>query len=574
MTVRSPILVLLGHVDHGKTTLIDKIRGTAVVKAEPGAITQHISASYVPVDVIKKYCGDMLRKMNIELNIPGLLWIDSPGHEAFTTLRKRGGAIADLAVLVIDINEGFQPQTDESLNFLKQFKTPFVVALTKIDRILGWLPLENACFLDSFKQQQERTQNELEEKVYKIVAQFSDRGFSSERFDRVQDFEKQICLVPVSGVTGEGVPDLLMVISGIAQKYLKNRLEITPGEGKGTVLEVKEFKGMGITIDVVLYDGEMKKGDYIVIGSSKGVITTRIRAIMVPEPLKDTRTEKRFKNIEYVSAAASVKISAPGLETIVAGSPLRVVRDEKDVEKAKKDIESEIEEVEITTEKEGAILRADTLGSLEALVKTLKHESLPIRKALVGDVSKSDILELKTMKEPVIFAFCVSCPEDVKKLAKSNNVKIFRSDVIYRLIEEYKEWLQDKKKREEERILETVTRPGRIKVLPGYVFRQCKPAVFGVEILKGIIRQGYKLTLNENIMGEIREIQSQGETVKEAKRGEKVAVSMDGVTVGKDFKEGDILDVYIPEEDLEKLKKVKSKLDESEIEILKEKYGW
>jgi translation initiation factor 5B len=570
--IRSPILVLLGHVDHGKTSLVDKVRGTAIAKGEPGAITQYISASYVPLDVIKRTCGHMLRQMKIELDIPGLLWIDCPGHEAFTTLRKRGGAIADLAILVVDINEGFKPQTDESLNYLKQFKTPFVVAATKIDRMLGWLPQKDRCFVDSFSGQTSRAQDELEEKIYRLIGQIKQRGFEAERFDRVSDFSKQVAVVPVSSTSGEGVPDLLVVLSGIAQKYLKGRLEITTEEGKGAVLEVKEFRGLGMTIDVVLYDGEIRRGDWIVIGSSKEPIVTKVKALLQPEPLKELRVEKNFNQIESVTAAAGIKLAAPGLERVIAGSPFRAVRAENEIEKAKAEISKEIEEVEIETDREGLVLKADTLGGLEALIKILRDQGISIRKAKVGELTKSDIMEIRTLEEPVIFCFNVKIPEDVQKIAKDNNVTVFSSNVIYTIIEEYQAWVRDRKKRQEESVLEKAARPGRVRVLPGYVFRQSRPAVFGVEVQKGIIKPGVRLTLKKKIVGEVKEMQMRGENVKEAKSGDKVAISVPEVTIGRDVKENDTLDVFLSYEDLDTLKSIRHKLSAEEKELLEE-YG-
>jgi len=572
--IRSPILVLLGHVDHGKTSLVDKVRGTAIAKGEPGAITQYISASYVPLEVIRSICGHLLEQMNIELDLPGLLWIDCPGHEAFTTLRKRGGAIADLAILVVDVNEGFKPQTDESLNYLKQFKTPFVVAATKIDRMLGWIPKHDKCFLDSFQEQTPRTQDELEDKVYKLISQLTERGFPAERFDRVSDFSKQVAVIPVSSITGEGIPDLLMTVGGIAQKYLKGRLEITTEEGKGTVLEVKEFKGLGMTIDVVLYDGEIRKGDYLVIGGShsKEPVVSRVKALLQPAPLKELRVEKNFLSLDSVTAAAGIKIAAPGLESVIAGSPLRSVRSENGIEGAKHEIAKEIEEVEIETDREGIVLRADTLGGLEALIKILREMGISIRKAKVGDMAKSDIMEVRSVQEPVIFCFNVKIPSDVQELAKDNNVTIFSSNVIYTIIEEYQKWVQDRKKREEEAILHKAARPGRVRVLPGYVFRQSRPAVFGVEVLKGIIKPGARLKKGKEMVGEIKEMQMRGENIKEAKSGDKVAISMPDVTIGKEVKENDELDVFLSYEDQDTLQKIRHKLTDEEKELLEE-YG-
>ncbi len=567
--IRAPIVTVLGHVDHGKTTLLDKIRGTSITKAEPGLITQHISSSFVPVRVIEKLAGNMLEKLGVKLTIPGLLFIDSPGHEAFTTLRKRGGAIADIAILVIDINEGFRPQTEESLNFLKQFRTPFVVAMTKIDRLWGWSPKKDSPFNAAFKEQPDRTQDEFEEKLYRIAAQLGQKGFAAERYDRVSDYAKQIAIVPVSGVTGEGIPDLLMTLAGIAQKYLKKGLEVREGEGKATVLEVKEFKGLGTTIDVILYDGEIRKDDYIVIGG-KETTKTSVRAILEPSEMKDIRTEKNFRNIDCIAAAAGVKISAPNMEGVVAGSPLRAVRSKKDIGKAEKEIEKEIEEVEIKTEGDGYILRADSLGSLEALIKTFSGLGIPIRKAVVGNVTKADISEIKALKNRIIFAFCVKITPDIRKSAEDNGVELFDSDVIYTLIESYKKWVSDRKSRAEEEILDSIPRPGRIRVLHGYVFRQARPAVFGVEVLKGTIRTGYSLMARGKIAGEIKEIQYEGESKKEAKKGDRVALSIQGVVIGKDFKEGDILEVFLSRDSREKLKLLISRLRQDEAELLHE----
>jgi translation initiation factor 5B len=568
--IRSPILVALGHVDHGKTSLLDRVRGTAVAKTEPGLITQYISASYIPIQVIRGMCGSLMDAIKGGVEIPGLLWIDSPGHEAFTTLRKRGGAIADLAVLVIDVNEGFQPQTDESLNFLKQFKTPFVVAATKIDRMLGWnTNNKNACFFDSFKGQTDRAQEELETKLYKLIGQLGERGFPSDRYDRVDDYTKRIAVVPVSNVTGEGIPDLLMILAGVAQRYLKKRLETTPGEGKGTVLEVKDYKGLGNTVDVILYDGGMRKGDNLVIGGEK-TVRTKVKALLEPEPLKELRMEKSFRPIDSVSAAAGIKISAPGLEKVIAGSPVRAVSNDRDIERAVKEVEAEVSEVEIETDREGFLLKADTLGSLEALIKTMREKGIKVRKAQVGAVTKSDVSEIRTLEEPLIFSFGLKVPEDIAALAKDNNVMIFSSDIIYSLIEDYEKWSSEKKLREEEKLLASVSRPARVRVLPGYVFRQNKPAVFGIEVQKGILKPGVKLTKKGGIVGEVKELQKEGDNVPEAEAGERLAISSPDMTVGKDIEEGDELEVFLNKHDKEVLEKLKHKLRGDEKELLEE----
>ena len=567
--IRQPIIAVLGHVDHGKTTLLDKIRSSSVAAGESGGITQAIGSSEVPIDVIKTRYKELLEKMRISLTIPGLLFLDTPGHAAFVTLRKRGGAIADIAVLVIDLNQGIQEQTEECIRFLKELKTPFVVAGTKIDRMLSWMPHQDESFLKTIEEQPKRTAEELENKIYSLIGQLGAQGFDSERYDRVGDFTKQVSIVPCSGRTGEGVPDLLVVLSGLAQKYLQKRIEVTEDYGKGTILEVKEQKGLGGVIDVILYDGEAHKGDYLVIGGKK-VVVGKIKALLKPEPLKDIRAEKKFLYLDSVIAASGVRISAPGLEGVIAGSPVRVVKDEKYLEKAKKEVEQEVENIEIQTDKDGVVLKADTLGSLEAMIKIFQEAGIPIRKAEVGAVTKQDVIEIKTLKEPLIFAFNSQIQDEAKN-SIGTKVKIFSSDVIYRLIEQYQIWKKGEKERKEEDMLNAVTRPAKLRVLPGCVFRQSRPAVFGVEITAGILKPHYRLVRKNEVVGEIKEVQKSGSSVEEAVSGDRVALSMDDVVVGKDVLEGDVLETKLSVEDIRILEKIRHKLRDDEKRLLEEK---
>ncbi len=570
MKIRSPIIVTVGHIDHGKTTLLDKIRGTAVTKLEPGMMSQHVGASYIPVETIKKICGPLLEKLNIRITIPGLLFLDTPGHAAFITLRRRGGAVSDLAILVIDINEGFKEQTDESLMVLKEFKTPFVVAATKIDKIPGWFPEENACFLDSFKKQSENVKEELEKRVYRLVSQLAERGLNAERFDRIEDFTKKVAIVPCSGITGEGIPELLMVLAGLAQQFLKERLKLSE-KPKGTVLEVKETLGFGTTIDVILYDGVLKKGDYIVIGGKEPIVT-KIKALLRPRPLQELRVEKKFESVDEVHAAAGIKIAAPNLENVIAGSPIVGVKDEKEIEEAKNLVQKEIEEVEFQKQIDGVILKADTIGSLEAMIKLLTEEGIPIRKAEVGHVTKQDVIEASNVSDDlrkVILAFNVKSLEDAKKIARDLKIKIFENNVIYRLLEEYKEWCYQRKEREIQEKLEKVARPVKIKLLKGFVFRASKPCIVGVEVLAGILKSGAILRREDGkIVGKVKEIQKEGQTIKEAKKGERVAISMEEPTVGRTIHEGDTLTSVLSEKDMKILREVWDRLSEDEKELL------
>lgn len=545
--LRTPIVSVMGHVDHGKTSVLDKIRGTAVVDREAGLITQHIGATEVPLDVIKRVCGPIFKG---DTAIPGLLFIDTPGHRAFTTLRARGGALSDLAVVVVDINEGFQPQTLEVIEILKRFKTPFVVVANKIDRVQGWAPQPDQPFILSFKKQSEHVKNLLDEKLYIIIGKLYELGFSSDRYDRVRDFQKNIGVIPISAKTGEGISELLMVLMGLARKFLEKNLHYRAvGPGTGAVLEVKEEVGLGTTLDVILYDGELKVGNTIVVGSIGSPIVTKVRALLKPRPLSDMRIEDKFGHVDKVVAAAGIKIAAPNLENALSGSEVRVATD--NVDEVVEQIKSGIDEVLIETETNGIMIKADTIGSLEALLNEFKKEEIPIRKASIGDISKRDIAEAKTIKEPlfsVIVGFDVDVLPDAREELNESGIKLFLNDVIYKLIEDYHEWETKQKQLMEKRRYETIIMPGRFRIMPGCTFRQSKPAVVGVHVLGGTIKTNLEVMKEDgSVIGRIKGIQEHNENIGEARAGMEVAVAIDGPIVGRQIKEGDTLYIDVPE---------------------------
>ncbi|MFH0986554.1 MAG: translation initiation factor IF-2 [Candidatus Micrarchaeota archaeon] len=562
MTVRSPIVCVLGHVDHGKTSLLDRIRGSAIAAIEAGAITQHVGASFIPAKTIKEKCGELLDKYKIKLTIPGLLFIDTPGHEAFTSLRKRGGSIADLAVLVIDIKQGIQPQTKEAIEILRMYKTPFVIAANKVDLIDGWQHDEKHEFLsDSISRQRDFVKERLDEKIYEIIGQLGSENLNSDRYDRVEDMTKHIVIIPTSAKKGEGISELLVILSGLAQKFMAHRLE-TENEkpAEGTVLEAKETAGLGMTIDAIIDNGCIKVGDKIAVAGKQGVIITKIRALLQPQPLEEIRDpKKKFKNIDKVYAAAGIKIAAPGLEEAIAGSPLLVVEDE---EKAIEAIENELKSIRIETENDGAIIKTDALGSVEAIANLFAKKNIPVRRADVGVVTKKDVIEAEGVKiknryAGVIFAFNTAVKEDAETEANSAGIKIFKSDIIYVLEEEYAKWAQGEKKREKEEQLVSYVYPAKMHILPGCIFRMSKPAIVGVEILGGTLKPKYPI-MNEKgeDIGRIESIQDKNESIDKAEKGRQVAISIDGATVGRGLEEGSILYTSVPVDQIYKLRDI------------------
>jgi translation initiation factor 5B len=569
--LRTPIVVVMGHVDHGKTTLLDKIRGTAVAEGEAGYITQHIGATEVPLNVVSDFCGS---HFGAEMQVPGLLFIDTPGHHAFTSMRSRGGSLADLAVLIVDVNEGFQPQTIESLSILKRFKTPFVVAANKMDRIGGWLPVKNAPFAKSLKAQSARVTEELDKRIYELVGELYKYGFDGDRYDRITDFTRTIGIVPISAVTGEGVPDLLMILVGLAQRFLRENLKLTAsGPGIGTILEVKEERGLGTTLDVILYNGEISAGDTVIVGTARDPVVTKIRALLKPKPLAEIRSDERFTPVKHVVAASGIKVAAPKLENALAGSTIRVVSSTEEIEALSKELRSELEAVRIDTEQEGVVLKADTIGSLEALVGELGAKKILIHYADVGPISRRDVIRAGAIKDPllsVIMGFNVAILPDALSEIQKADVPVFSSNIIYSIIENYEQWLEEQKMRIEQERLEAVIRPGAVRLLPDCVFRQSKPAIVGVQVIGGVIRTQVNLMREDGAnVGVVKGIQAHNENAGSATVGQEVAISIDGPTVGRQIHEGDILYVNIPEKHARIVElELKPKLSEDEREVL------
>ncbi len=578
MPTRQPIVCVLGHVDTGKTLLLDKIRKSSVQAREVGGITQHIGASFFPLDTLVGICGSLLTSLKGKIQIPGLLVIDTPGHEAFANLRKRGGGAADIAILLVDVLKGFEAQTYESLDILKARKTPFLAAVNKIDRIPGWKSQPGKLFLDSYASQDTPVREDLDNRLYTVMGTFSTLGFQAERFDRVKDFTRTIALVPVSAKTGEGIPELLSVLVGLTQQYLKTQLQVTKGPGKGTVLEVREEPGLGMTVNAIIYDGILRRGDIIVVGGKEDPIVTRVRAVLLPKPLDEIRDPRdRFSAVTSVSAAAGIKIAAPNLETALAGAPLYVVPSDHRTQETVTMVSEEIERVKIATDVEGVVLKTDALGSLEAIAERLKQEAIPIRLADVGDVSKRDVVEANVVKEHeplygAILAFNVRILPDAEEEAEDRNVRIFQHNVIYHLIDDFAEWLRSERDKAALEEFDQLVKPGKIRLLPGYVFRKAKPAIVGVEVLAGRIRPRVTLVKEDGEeVGEIMQIQEQGKAVSEAAAKAEVAVSIDKPVVGRHISEKDVLHVRVPEPHAKMLStKFRERLTAEEFEALKE----
>ena len=593
MNLRQPVVVVLGHVDSGKTSLLDKIRGTGVQAREAGGITQHIGASFFPIETIKTITGPLYERLaKTDEQIPGLLFIDTPGHEVFANLRSRGGSAADIAIVVADVNKGFEPQTIESIDILKKRKVPFVVALNKVDMISGWKGKKkseislmsrketttiNLGFItEEIKKQDSNVLTLLDEKIYGVVGSLSRMGFNSEAFWRIKEFDKELAIVPISAVSGIGIPELMAVLVGLAQQYMKKRLERRYDYVRGIILEINEELGLGPSANMILLDGTIKQGDTIMVAKRDEIVVTKVKALLLPKPLDEMRDPRdKFRSVTEVISAAGLRIVSPDLEGVLAGSPLYVLRNKDEEKEIRHFIESEVKGTFINnTNALGVILRCDTIGSLEAIIDMLKKENIPIQTADIGHITRRDVLAAHAVKDKdrylgVILGFNVKVLDDAKKEAGEQEVHIFNEKVIYNLVRNYTDWVKYQKEHADSIIFEEIPPICKIQFLKGFVFRRNDPAVFGAEILIGKLRQKNQV-INENgsKVGIIHQIQDKGKNIEEARKGMQVAVSIRGPTIGRQINEGDFFYTDLNSRQAKLLiEKFGHKLNEEEKEI-------
>ncbi len=560
--IRAPIACILGHIDHGKTSLLDYIRGTVVQKREAAGITQHIGASYFPIQDIKEFLKKSKQEFaEKDIKLPGILIVDTPGHAAFLNLRRRGGAVADIAILVIDITAGTMPITWESVRILRERKTPFVIAANKIDRIFGWKSKNDADFLDVYNTQKPHVKDFLDEKLLQIGTNFLEEGFKGiDRYDKIKDFTKKIAIVPTSAKTGEGISTLLLILMGLVQQYLTPNLKFSEGAAKGVVLEVKKEKGQGKTMDILIYDGIIRRGDDFIVGGLEKPIKSKVRALLIPKPLDEIRDPRqKFDSEEFISAAAGVKILAPNIDDVVAGSPFRGIGDPSEEEIVYKEIEEEVQAIRIKTEKAGVVLKADTLGSLEALVGFFTKNGVKISVADVGPIKKEDVMNANIVKDfdpysATVLGFNITILPEAQEQANIDNIRIFTNNVIYRLLEDYIEYAETRKAEDTAKALSELVLPAKIKMLPDFIFRNSDPAVFGVHIEAGTLYPKVSLITNTGKrVRRIHQIQDKGQTIEKANKDSEVAISIRGIEIGRDIEKDETLFVNVPESHVRQL---------------------
>lgn len=495
---RAPIVTVMGHVDHGKTSLLDAIRDTSVTQVEAGGITQHIGASQV------------------EINGKKITFLDTPGHEAFTSMRARGAKVTDIAVLVVAADDGVMPQTIEAINHAKAAKVPIIVAVNKIDK-----PTAN---IDRVKQE------------------LSEHGVVSEEWGGDTIF------VPVSAKKHLGIEDLLEMILLVAEVL---ELKANPNRSaKGTIIEAKLDKGRGPVATVLIEKGTLSKGDVVLVGSSYG----KIRAMF----------NSKGKKINQAGPSAPAEILGLS-ETPQAGDTLVVMSNEKDAKniaekrKDKKHTENINSSSKVSLDdlfdkiKKGEvkdlnlIIKADVSGSIEAVKQSLLKLSMdevkvnPIHGG-VGGINENDVM-LASASNAIVIGFNVRPSIAAMDLAKKENVDIRTYNIIYNAIEDI------------EQAVKGMLAPIYKEVVLGRaVVRQTFKVpnigtVAGVYVTSGKVTRKSKIRVLRNDIiihdGQISSLKRFKDDASELNSGYEGGI---GIEKFNEIKEGDAMEAYILEE--------------------------
>lgn len=554
--LRAAVVCVLGHVDTGKTKILDKLRRTNVQDAEAGGITQQIGATNVPIENIKEQTKFVKGFPETTFKLPGLLIIDTPGHESFSNLRNRGSSLCDIAILVVDIMHGLEPQTIESINLLKSKRTPFVVALNKIDRLYDWKTMSRKDVRDIIKSQASNTQLEFTQRTKDVIVQFAEQGLNAALYYENPDPNTYISLVPTSAITGEGMGNLLFLIVQFCQKQLAKRLMFSE-DLQATVLEVKAISGLGTTIDAILVNGKLREGDTMILAGTEGPIVTQIKALLMPQPMKELRVKNAYIEHKEVIAAQGVKIAAKELEKAIAGLNLQIAFKPDEVEIFKdivaRDLKSVLSSIKLS--ERGVYVQASTLGSLEALLEFLRTSKIPYSGIRIGPVVKRDVMKASTMLEhenqyATILAFDVKVERDAQELADSLGVKIFQADIIYHLFDKFMEYREEIKQRKRDEFKSVAVFPCKLKILPQFVFNSRDPIVIGVIVEAGVIKEGTPICVPSKEfvdLGVVTSVEANHKQIETARKGQEVCIKIEPIPgetpkmFGRHFDETDML---------------------------------
>jgi translation initiation factor 5B len=555
---RSPIGIVVGHVDAGKTSLLDVIRSSKVASSEIGGITQQIGASFLSLDFIEKKTKEIKGKFEVKSKLPGILLIDTPGHEAFYKLRERGASMCDIAILVIDIIEGVLPQTEEVIEMLKVNKIPFVIALTKIDRVSGWNITENSTLRNSVKKQSKETLMKFNSYLEDIKYQLSKLEINSEFYFNNKNPDKVYSIIPVNSLNNEGISDLLALMMYLTSNWMEKKL-IIKDKFKALVMEAYQDKKLGHLIELIIINGTLNIGDEIIVSKISGAEKSVVRNIFLGE-----------KTQLSVNGACAVKIIASNLDNVIAGSNCYLIKNKEDEEELIKKANEERENPLWEKSEKGLIVMAETLGALDALAFLLKKENLMVKHYLLGKPNEK-ILERyqeQILKEEV-FYHCIlyfgKTNEDIKKLYQEKKIKLINNEIIYGLIEEYKTFKKEREGNLNQYLIENqkAILPLKLKILKEHIYLKGgnEELLMGVKIIYGKVKKGTPLVIinkEKRELGIITSIQKEKKELDQAIKNEEVCIRLTNpnhLIYDRHFDEKDEIYSYQNRESIENLKK-------------------
>lgn len=589
--LRCPIVVIMGHVDTGKTKLLDKIRKTNVQEGEAGGITQQIGATYFEQSTLHKQTEKLNETEKFNITVPGMLIIDTPGHESFANLRSRGSSLCDVAILVIDLMHGLEQQTIESLKMLLKRGVPFVVALNKIDRCYAWKTCKDTPIRDALKEQPENTISEFRTRATNAKVELAEQGVNSNLYWEMGDDDWEnsdfIPLVPTSAVTGEGVQDVLMLLCQMAQRKVWRQL-MWHANLQATVLEVKAIDGLGMTVDVLVVNGTLKEGDKAVFCTLDGPVVTEIRGLLTPPPSREMRIKSEYIHHKEVKGALGVKVIGNGLDKVMAGTPVMVIGPDDEEEDIKAEVMSDLSTLQdkLSTDAKGVMVQASTLGALEALLQFLREDTkppIPVSQIGIGTIHKRDVTKISIMNEKgcpeyaTILAFDVPVEKEAREHAALMNVRIFTADIIYHLFDQFTKFMEELGERRRQEAAEIAVFPCICRVLPQHIFNQKDPIIVGMEVVEGILKVGTPLcvpALEGLHIGKVMSIEMNGKEQDTAKKGASVAVKIvnegnPNLTYGRQFDASHSLYSTLTRASIDALKEnFKDKLDNEDWRLV------
>uniref|UniRef100_A0A8D3BMM5 Eukaryotic translation initiation factor 5B n=1 Tax=Scophthalmus maximus TaxID=52904 RepID=A0A8D3BMM5_SCOMX len=562
--LRSPVVCVLGHVDTGKTKILDKLRHTHVQDGEAGGITQQIGATNVPKETIEEQTR-MVKNFNKEgIKIPGMLIIDTPGHESFSNLRNRGSSLCDIAILVVDIMHGLEPQTlrvhqpaeGEEVSVYRRPQQgrftakrvpplPVVYFLVfdcccclQIDRLYDWKRSPETDVHTTLKKQKKNTKDEFDGRAKAVIVEFAQQGLNAALFYENKDPRTFVSMVPTSAHSGDGMGNLIALLIELTQTMLARRLAHCD-ELRAQVMEVKALPGMGTTIDVILINGCLREGETIIVPGVEGPIVTQIRGLLLPPPLKELRVKNQYEKHKEVSTAQGVKILGKDLEKTLAGLPLLVAHHDDEIPVLRDELERELKQTlsSIKLEEKGVYVQASTLGSLEALLEFLRTSKVPYSGINIGPVHKRDVMKASAMLEhdqqyAVILAFDVKVERESQEMADSLGVRVFWAEIIYHLFDAFTKYREDYKKAKQDEFKHIAVFPVKLKVLPQFIFNSRDPIVMGVTVEAGVLRQGTPLCVPAKgfvDIGVVTSIEMNHKSVESAKKGQEICIKIEPI---------------------------------------------